>query len=179
MPTPPTPHTGGLHLSRQDQLWAAGALGAAALVWITLRKGSTASTSDASGSTGSGVGTLGTYDSSATDAYNNFSNQLDQYGSEITDLQTQLAGLQTGTTGTKTTTGTTTKKTTPAKKTTKPAAKQRVYTVPQARQSSWKTLGQWEAWHHISDAQLRKLNPWAFGISKSMRIKPGTKIRLG
>lgn len=78
-------------LSDRRVLAAAG-VGAVALVALVVRSRIGAGTAAAAAP--GQAGPLGSFDSSGSDAYNNFSTTLSGFQSQITDLQTQLAAVQ-------------------------------------------------------------------------------------
>jgi LysM repeat protein len=114
---------------RRVQIGAAAAAGLGLIAY--LRSKSSSASASGNSTTATGTGALGTYDSTATDAYNNLQTSMDSqlatFGGEITAIQNQLATTQTTTAATSSGSTATTNKTTtvkaPAKK---PTAKKKI-----------------------------------------------------
>ena len=80
---------------RDRRVLLAGGVGVAAVIGLVTRRrnGGKDPGPSASAGTVAGLG-LPTFDSSGTDAYNNFAAQLAQYGAAISAIQDQLGGVQ-------------------------------------------------------------------------------------
>ena len=141
----------------------AGAVAGAA-VFLTKKQAGGGSSSAGTVTTGA----LGSYDSSATDAYNNFSNILDQYGQSITAIQDQLAGGKVPPTTT-TPGGTTTNPT-------NPASAGKTPTTGYYRIKAGDTLSSIGKRYGKTPQQLKSMNPTI--IKNINSIKAGTTIRV-
>ena len=81
---------------RDRRVLLAGGVGVAAVIGLVVRRRNGGRDPGPSTAAAGGIAGLGlpTFDSSGTDAYNNFSAQLAQYGAAISAIQDQLGGVQ-------------------------------------------------------------------------------------
>lgn len=174
-------------LVKDKRVLVAGAAGAGLGLWaLVKRKGAAGTGTSAAASTGgTGPGTIGAYDSSATDAYNNFESTLEQYGQQITSIQDQLTGLQNPATGGAPTTNTGGGSTGPVAKqpvkspvTAKPAPKPAMKYATVGSGNIHETLGKLMDKYHLTLSQVRNLNPSLKTAGRNTKLKPGTKWRI-